>query len=69
MIASLTTLPVDEKIQLVGDLWDSIAEEKSVLPVTKDQKKELDSRLAAYALDGNKGREAKLAFADIIKRL
>ena len=69
MIASLNTLPIDEKIQLVEDLWDSIAEEKSALPVTKEQKMELDSRLEAYALDGNKGREAKLVFADIKKRL
>jgi len=69
MIANLNTLPIDEKIQLVEDLWDSIAEEKSALPVTKEQKMELDSRLEAYALDGNKGREAKLVFADIKKRL
>ncbi len=69
MIANLNTLPIDEKIQLVEDLWDSIAEEKAVLPVTKEQKIELDSRLEAYALDGNKGREAKLVFADIKKRL
>lgn len=69
MIANLNTLPLDEKIQLVEDLWDSIAEEKSVLPVTKEQKAELDSRLEAYALDGNKGREAKLVFADIRNRL
>ena len=69
MIANLNTLPIDEKIQLVEDLWDSIAEEKSALPVTKEQKMELDSRLEVYALDGNKGREAKLVFADIKKRL
>ncbi len=69
MIANLNTLPLDEKIRLVEDLWDSIAEEKSVLPITKEQKVELDSRLEAYALDGNKGREAKLVFADIRNRL
>ncbi len=69
MIANLNTLPIDEKIRLVEDLWDSIAEEKSVLPVTKEQKIELDSRLEAYVLDGNKGREAKLVFADIRNRL
>jgi putative addiction module component (TIGR02574 family) len=69
MIANLNTLPIDEKIQLVEDLWDSIAEEKSILPVTKEQKIELDSRLEAYELDGNKGREAKFVFADIKKRL
>jgi putative addiction module component (TIGR02574 family) len=69
MIANLNTLPIDERIQLVEDLWDSIAQEKYVLPVTKEQKAELDSRLEAYALDGNKVREAKLVFADIKKQL
>ncbi len=69
MIANLNTLPIDEKIQLVEDLWDIIAEEKAILPITKEQKIELDSRLEAYALDGNKGREAKLVFADIRNNL
>ena len=69
MIATLNTLPIEEKIQLVEDLWDSIAEEKTVLPITKEQKTELNSRLEAYALDGNKGREVKLVFADIRNKL
>ena len=69
MIASLNILPIDEKIQLVEDLWDSIAEEKSVLPITKEQKNELNFRLEAYALDGNKGREAEIVFADIRSKL
>ncbi|GAW87379.1 conserved hypothetical protein [Bathymodiolus platifrons methanotrophic gill symbiont] len=69
MIANLNTLPLDEKIQLVEDLWDSIAEEKAVLPISKEQKRELNSRLEAYALDNNKGREAKLVFADIRRKL
>jgi len=69
MIANLNTLPIKERIQLVEDLWDSIAEEKAILPVTKDQKIELDSRLEAYALDGNKGKESKLVFAEIRNKL
>ena len=69
MIANLNTLPIEERIQLVEDLWDSIAEEKAVLPITKEQKIELDSRLEAYTLDGDKGREAKLVFADIRNKL
>jgi putative addiction module component (TIGR02574 family) len=69
MIANLNTLPIKERIQLVEDLWDSIAEEKAVLPVTREQKAELDARLKAYALDGNKGRESKLVFAEIRNNL
>lgn len=69
MIANLNTLPIKERIQLVEDLWDSIAEEIAVLPVTKEQKDELDARLEAYTLDGNKGREPKLVFAEIRNKL
>ena len=65
MIANLNTLPIKERIQLFEDLWDSIAEQKAVLTVTKEQKTELDGRLVAYALDGNKGRESKLVLAEI----
>jgi len=69
MIANLNTLPIDQRIQLVEDLWDSIAQEKSILPITKDQKAELDLRLEAYALDGVQGRDAKVVLADIRKQL
>jgi len=69
MIANLNTLPIKERIQLVEDLWDSISAEGAVLPVTKEQKIELNSRLEAYALDGNKGKESKLVFAKIRNNL
>jgi len=69
MIANLHELPIRERIQLVEDLWDSIAAEQSVLPMTDEQKAELDRRLDAYELDGNKGRLAGEAIANIRKRL
>ncbi len=69
MIANLNTLPIDQRIQLVEDLWDSIAQEKAVLAITQDQKAELDLRLKAYTLDGNQGLDAKLVLADIRKQL
>ena len=69
MIANLHELPIRERIQLVEDLWDSIAAEQSALPMTDEQKAELDRRLDAYELDGNKGRLAGEAIANIRKRL
>jgi len=65
MISNLNTLSIDQRIQLVEDLWDSIAEEKFGLPITEDQKIELDLRLKTYGLDKNKGKEAKLVFSNI----
>lgn len=69
MNANLHELPIDERIRLVEDLWDSIAAEQSALPLTEEQKQELDRRLDAYESDGNSGRPAGEAIADIRKRL
>ena len=52
-------LSVDERLQLVGDIWDSIAEEANVnpdiLPLTDAQKAELDRRIADYDADPSTG--------------
>ncbi len=69
MIANLRTLPIGEKIRLVQDIWDSIAADQAALPMTDEQRAELDRRLDAYESDGLKGREARVAIADIKKRL
>lgn len=65
----LNSLPIDEKIQLVEDIWDSIATDQSKLQLTKEQKSELDIRLNAYQLDENKGREASIVIRELKKRL
>lgn len=62
-------MPVSDRIRLVEDIWDSIALDQSILPMTDAQKAELDSRLDAYESDGTKGREAQEAIEDIKKRL
>jgi putative addiction module component (TIGR02574 family) len=69
METKLQLLPVDERIKLVEDLWDSIAAEQSVLSLTTDQKVALDRRLDAYAIDGNRGRIATDAISNIRRRL
>ncbi|MGC3981413.1 MAG: addiction module protein [Steroidobacteraceae bacterium] len=69
MNANLRKLPVAERIRLVEDLWDSIAADQSALPLTPDQRAELDRRLDAYEADGKPGRPAADVIADIRKRL
>jgi len=61
----LQQLPVDERIKLVEDLWNSIAADQSALPLTEYQKIELDRRLAAYAIDTNHGQIATDAVSNI----
>jgi putative addiction module component (TIGR02574 family) len=41
-------LDLSQKLLLVEDIWDSIAESNSVLPMPTWQKKELDDRYEAY---------------------
>ena len=44
MSAKLKDLPVEERIRVVEDLWDSIAADQKTLPLTAEQKTELDHR-------------------------
>ena len=39
-------LPVAERIELVQAIWDSIVSESGAVPVTAEQRAELDRRLA-----------------------
>ncbi|MDL1974197.1 MAG: addiction module protein [Deltaproteobacteria bacterium] len=47
MIANLCTLPIVERIRLVEYLWDSIAADQVAIPITDEQRAELDRRLDA----------------------
>jgi len=69
MNAKLSKLPVDERIKLVEELWDSIASDQKALPFTDEQKAELDRRLDAYEADGNRGRLATESITEIRRKL
>jgi len=62
-------LPLEERIKLVEDLWDSIATDQQALRLTAEQRFELDRRLDAYEIDKNRGRLANDAVADIRRKL
>jgi putative addiction module component (TIGR02574 family) len=69
METKLQQLTVDERIKLAEDLWDSIVADQGALPITPDQRIELDCRLNAYAVDKNRGPPATDAVRDIRRRL
>jgi putative addiction module component (TIGR02574 family) len=69
MNAKLRELPLDERIKLVEDLWDSIAADQRAVSLTPAQQAELDRRLDAYDLDKNPGRPASKVLADIRRKL
>jgi putative addiction module component (TIGR02574 family) len=62
-------LPVEERIKLVEDLWDSIAVDQRALRLTAEQKAELDRRLDAYEIDKNRGCLAASVVAGIRRKL
>ena len=48
-LAEITSLSVDERIQLIEAIWDSIAAEPGEPAVTEPQREELERRMAAHA--------------------
>ena len=51
-ISNFKELPISERIQLVEDIWDSIADETSVsLQLSATDRAELQRRLAAHKAD------------------
>ncbi|HKJ22738.1 MAG TPA: addiction module protein [Gammaproteobacteria bacterium] len=52
---NLQELSASEKILLAEELWDSVASDERLFPITEEQKEELDRRLANYSLDPEAG--------------
>jgi putative addiction module component (TIGR02574 family) len=69
MNSKLKSLPISEKIQLVEDLWDSIASDQDAIPLTAEQKTELDKRLDSFEIDGDLGRPIFEAVLEIREKL
>ena len=64
-IKELLELSVAERIQLVEDLWDSIAADPEAPGLTDSQRSELDRRLDDHAADPEAGR----SWAEVRERL
>ncbi len=69
MASNLKELPVDERIRIVEDLWDSIAADQAAIPLSPEQRAELDRRLEAFEADGDAGRTAEEIIPELHKRL
>lgn len=54
-VNDLLNMPVAERLRLVEDLWDSIAEVPEKLELSDAQRKELDERLEKYHRDPEAG--------------
>jgi putative addiction module component (TIGR02574 family) len=58
-------LSIPERIQLVEDIWDTIAEKTELVELTKEEKKIIDERLEAY----HKNPELGSPWEDVYNRL
>ena len=64
-VADTLELSLPERIQLVEDIWDTIAEEADSLELTADEKRIIDERLDAY----HKNPDAGSPWSEVIKRI
>ena len=49
-------LSISDRIRLVEEIWDTIAEENEAFELSETQKRELDRRLALASNDPGRGR-------------
>lgn len=54
-LSDIIRLSISERLQLVEDIWDSITAIPGAIPLTDEQKKELDRRLLEYKLQSGTG--------------
>jgi putative addiction module component (TIGR02574 family) len=54
-LSDVLELPVSERLELVGDIWDSIAQAPEAVDLTEAQRVELERRLEAYRRDPKAG--------------
>lgn len=56
-VLDFSHLTLDERLQLVEDLWDSLAlGAPEAVPVPESHVREVERRLAVYRRDGDRGR-------------
>jgi putative addiction module component (TIGR02574 family) len=58
-------LPVPERVALVEQIWDSVAEDEAQFQLTEAQKAELDRRLARRESAGSRGSD----WAEVKRRI
>lgn len=68
-LQDLRRLPVSERIQLVEDLWDTIAEDSPVMGLTAEHIAESDRRLDALEAQPEAGTPWEIARERILASL
>lgn len=64
----LVRLSVSERLDLMEEIWASLAPDADAVPLPEWHVAEVRRRLAAFAADGNPGRSAEEVFAELKRR-
>jgi putative addiction module component (TIGR02574 family) len=64
----ILSLSIAERIELIGDLWDSMAEVPEAIALTEAQQAELDRRLDAHRQNPSAGAPWPVVRERIAKR-
>lgn len=65
----LARLSVSDRLDLMDEIWASLAPGADAIPLPEWHVAEIKRRLAAFATDGNHGRSADEVFAELKRRL
>ncbi len=69
LIETFRKLPTAEKLRLVQQLWDEIAEEAAHLPLTESQRRLLDERIDEHEANPTDVELWEEARNDILRKL
>ncbi len=61
-------LSVDDRLKLIGEIWDSLSETPEAIPLTDAQKQALDHRIAAFETDPEVGTSLEQVEAELLNR-
>ena len=60
-------LSIPERLALVEEIWDSIAEDNDYFELTDEQRQELDRRLESFRVNPSQGRTWEEIKAEFLK--
>jgi putative addiction module component (TIGR02574 family) len=66
--ADVIQLPVEERLRLVEDIWNSIADAPDALELTNEDKKLIDERLEARRQNPDAGSSWEVVYTRITSR-
>jgi len=66
--SDVLSLPVPERLQLVEDIWNSIADAPDAIELTEQDKRLIDQRLEAYRQNPAAGSPWREVYARITSR-